>query len=139
MAAGEIKLGAHEDVGCSSLHGRPAVIGLDPSDHGVAKGPIILRDGEACVCHLEAALRQRQAYISQQLMVLREAGLIQDRRDGWNVYYSVVDARLYRVLDAARTLRAEAGQPPERRPPMAEGCPCPKCNPVGMVEEGQQR
>ncbi len=97
----------------------------------------ILRDGEACVCHLEAALRQRQAYISQQLMVLREAGLIQDRRDGWNVYYSVVDARLYRVLDAARTLRAEVGQRPERQPPVAEGCTCPKCSPAGVVEESQ--
>jgi DNA-binding transcriptional ArsR family regulator len=35
-----------------------------------------LRDGEACVCHLEAALGLRQAYISQQLAVLRQAGLV---------------------------------------------------------------
>ena len=34
----------------------------------------VLRDGEACVCHLEAVLNQRQAYISQQLMRLRDAG-----------------------------------------------------------------
>jgi len=30
---------------------------------------------EACVCHLTAVLRQRQPYVSQQLMLLREAGL----------------------------------------------------------------
>ena len=36
----------------------------------------ILRDSEHCVCHMEAYLGYRQAYISQQLMVLREAGLI---------------------------------------------------------------
>jgi DNA-binding transcriptional ArsR family regulator len=41
-----------------------------------------LRQQEACVCHLEAVLRQRQAYISQQLMRLREAGLVEDRREG---------------------------------------------------------
>ena len=35
----------------------------------------ILRDGEHCVCHMEAHLGYRQAYISQQLMVLREAGI----------------------------------------------------------------
>ena len=49
----------------------------------------ILRDGEHCVCHMEAHLGFRQAYISQQLMVLKEAGLIQDRRDGWNVFYHI--------------------------------------------------
>src|SRR5690349_29500 len=32
-----------------------------------------LRDGEACVCHLEARLGYRQAYLSQQLAALRAA------------------------------------------------------------------
>ena len=49
----------------------------------------ILRDGEQCVCHMEAMLGLRQASISQQLMVLREAGLVGVRRDGLNVYYRV--------------------------------------------------
>ncbi|MEW6406696.1 MAG: permease [Chloroflexota bacterium] len=34
----------------------------------------LLREGEACVCHMEAVFGYRQAYISQQLMVLRDAG-----------------------------------------------------------------
>ena len=50
---------------------------------------VLLRDGEACVCHLEAHLGQRQAAISQHLAKLRQVGLVTDRRDGWNVYYSV--------------------------------------------------
>ena len=33
-----------------------------------------LRKDEACVCHLEAKLGYRQAYISQHIMVLRKAG-----------------------------------------------------------------
>ena len=38
----------------------------------------MLRGGdEVCVCHMEAALRRRQAYISQQLMVLRDANLVE--------------------------------------------------------------
>ena len=60
----------------------------------------ILRDGEHCVCHLEAYLGLRQSYISQQLAVLREAGLIQDRRDGWNIFYRVINPRVFTVLDA---------------------------------------
>ena len=60
----------------------------------------ILRDGEHCVCHMEAYLGLRQAYISQQLAVLREVGLILDRRDGWNIYYRVINPQIYAVLDA---------------------------------------
>jgi DNA-binding transcriptional ArsR family regulator len=43
------------------------------------------RDGEECACHLTAMLGARQAYVSQQLMVLREAGLVIARHDGWNI------------------------------------------------------
>jgi DNA-binding transcriptional ArsR family regulator len=43
--------------------------------------------GEVCVCHMEAALRMRQASISQHLMILRKAGLVSSRRDGRNIYY----------------------------------------------------
>jgi DNA-binding transcriptional ArsR family regulator len=82
-----------------------------------------LRDGERCVCHLEAALGYRQAYISQQLSVLREAGLVQDRRDGWNNYYRVVQPRVFEVLDAAQ---AVTGKKRGRR--KAAACPCPQCN-----------
>ena len=42
----------------------------------------ILAQGEACVCHLTTILGQRQPYVSQHLMVLREAGLVTDRKDG---------------------------------------------------------
>ncbi|HTP11699.1 MAG TPA: metalloregulator ArsR/SmtB family transcription factor [Anaerolineae bacterium] len=83
----------------------------------------ILRDGEHCVCHIEAVLGYRQAYISQQLSVLREAGLVQDRRDGWNIYYRVTQPRIFDVLDAALVI---TGAKPKRR--KAAGCPCPQCN-----------
>jgi DNA-binding transcriptional ArsR family regulator len=85
----------------------------------------ILRDGEHCVCHMEAHLGCRQSYISQQVAVLREAGLIQDRRDGWNIYYRVTDARIFSVLD---TIQLMTGQP--RAAIQSDGieCPCPHCN-----------
>ena len=84
----------------------------------------ILRDGEHCVCHMEAHLRCRQAYISQQVAVLRQAGLIQDRRDGWNIYYRVTDPRIYTALD---TIQAMTGQPDAALRGAAVACPCPHC------------
>lgn len=90
----------------------------------------VLREGEECVCHIEAALGYRQAYISQQLMVLRDAGLVQDRREGWNIFYRVSDARVFAVLDAAQSMMGRAGQTARREPARAVKCPCPKCSPV---------
>lgn len=85
-----------------------------------------LRNGEACVCHLEAAYGWRQAYISQQLMVLREAGIVADRREGWNIFYRVVKPEIYAILDAV--YRA-SGRNAKIDLSMAdpEGCACPNC------------
>ena len=95
-----------------------------------------LRDGEACVCHLEAALGLRQAYISQQLAVLRQAGLVQDRREGLNIYYRLAEPRLLPVLEAARQATGQTG--PARRPRAVAvaDCPCPKCNAAATAALG---
>jgi len=93
----------------------------------------VLKDGEHCVCHLEAHLGYRQAYISQHLAVLREAGLIQDRRDGWNIYYRVTDARIYAVLDTVQLMTTGHSLP--RAHPNTVRCNCPQCTPQGAVGE----
>lgn len=85
----------------------------------------LLRDGEQCVCHLEAWSGFRQAYLSQQLKVLRDAGLIEDRRSGWNAYYRVVDPQVFIVLDEIKDMTGEIEIQIE---PPKNGCPCPKCN-----------
>jgi DNA-binding transcriptional ArsR family regulator len=90
----------------------------------------ILRQGEECVCHMKSVLGYRQAYISQQLSVLREAGLVQDRRDGWNIFYAVTRPEVYQVIEAAYALSGE-GSPKNPIENREEGqqasCPCPKC------------
>lgn len=78
-----------------------------------------LRKGEACVCHLQAAIGRPQPYISQQLRVLREAGVIEGRQQGLFVYYRLADPRVRRLLDEA------LGSPAEPKPlPL---CTCPLC------------
>lgn len=85
----------------------------------------VLRTGEACVCHMEAALGYRQAYLSQQLMVLREAGLVDDRRDGWNIYYRVTKSDVFAVIDAARSTLGESKR--ISISPRIGSCACPHC------------
>lgn len=59
---------------------------------------IAIGTGEACVCHLEASLDLRQAYISQQLMDMREADLVETRRDGRYIFYRLTEPRLVNLL-----------------------------------------
>ena len=89
----------------------------------------MLRYGEECVCHMEAYLGFRQAYISQQLMVLREAGLVEDRREGWNIFYRVVKPQIYAVIDAMDALIGKKHAfPAEKARQTHPACPCPKCH-----------
>ncbi len=93
-----------------------------------------LRKDEACVCHLEAHLGYRQAYISQQLSVLRDAGLVQDRRDGWNIFYRVIKLEVFELIDDAGLLTGEEqGERKQKLRARDKRCPCPKCN---LVAEG---
>lgn len=90
----------------------------------------ILAQGEACVCHITTVLGQRQPYVSQQLMALREASLVLDRRDGNIVYYSLADARVAQAIQLTRKIWAAIHEPLEFAPipePPLLGCPCPHC------------
>lgn len=48
-----------------------------------------LLSGEKCVCEIVKNLNYEQPHISKSLLKLKEAGLIKDRKDGLNVYYSL--------------------------------------------------
>ena len=60
-----------------------------------------LRSGEQCVCDLQDDLDAAQSRLSFHLRVLREAGLVADRREGRWSYYSIVPSALTEVHDLA--------------------------------------
>ena len=47
----------------------------------------LLRGGERCVCELMEALESAQSRLSFHLRILKEAGLVLDRKEGRWVYY----------------------------------------------------
>lgn len=94
----------------------------------------VLRGGEQCVCHLEAHLNSPQAYLSKQLAVLRAAGLVVDRREGWNVYYRVARPEIFALLDAAHAVTGEPWPPAPSSDAVA--CPCPTCVGASVVLVG---
>ncbi|CAN7665638.1 metalloregulator ArsR/SmtB family transcription factor [Pseudorhodoferax sp. LjRoot39] len=58
-----------------------------------------LSQGEMCVSDLEATLGIRQPTLSQQLGVLRNEGVVETRREGKQIFYSVADRNLLKVLE----------------------------------------
>ncbi|MGA3061472.1 MAG: metalloregulator ArsR/SmtB family transcription factor [Candidatus Bathyarchaeia archaeon] len=63
-----------------------------------------LRDGEKCVCEIVPHLNLIQPLVSRHLKILKDAGLIRCRKDGTKRLYSIVDPRIFNVVD---TLSAE--------------------------------
>lgn len=90
----------------------------------------LLRRESECVCHLSAVLDKPQPYVSQQLAVLRNAGLISDDKEGNNVFYRVADERVSRQLDAAFGPAPAVGDIALAARGSVSGCNCPKCQGV---------
>jgi ArsR family transcriptional regulator len=89
----------------------------------------VLRREPECVCHLEALLDKPQPYVSQQLRLLRELKVIQDQKEGNNVFYHLVDreiaAWLEQILGPATGEHAGIA-----RQKQLIDCGCPKCGNV---------
>jgi DNA-binding transcriptional ArsR family regulator len=91
----------------------------------------LLRNGEECVCHMEAVLGYRQAYISQHLAVMKEVGLVEGRKDGWNSYYRVINPQVFEIIDLALAITGNDAKANKRRQGVINSnanCACPKCS-----------
>jgi ArsR family transcriptional regulator len=63
-----------------------------------------LRDGELTVNEISQRFAVEPANASQQLAVLRNKNIVIARKDGSNVYYSVSDKTIFKLLDVAREI-----------------------------------
>ena len=91
----------------------------------------LLQDSE-CVCHLSALLHKPQPYVSQQLAVLRNAGVIVDEKEGTNVFYGLTNGRAAdQVAAILRAIDEEDLALEGRGHQYVAGCYCPKCEPDG--------
>ena len=72
---------------------------------------LIVENKELCVCDLTEKLQLSQPKISRHLALLRASGLLQDRRQGQWVYYSI-NPKLanwcYEILDILKTVQSQS-------------------------------
>jgi ArsR family transcriptional regulator len=64
----------------------------------------LLRDGERSVGALQVELELDSGGTSQHLSALRRIGLVESRREGTSVYYSVPDEHVFDLLEAGRAI-----------------------------------
>lgn len=64
----------------------------------------LLERGELCVCDIVAALDLIQPKVSFHLAVLKEAGLIKDRRQGKWIHYRIDDSDMFKRFVLLSTL-----------------------------------
>lgn len=73
-----------------------------------------LRYGERCVCELTDALDAAQSRLSFHLKVLKDAGLVTDRREGRWMYYTLNPGSLVELGELVDSI-AKAPSAAERR------------------------
>ncbi len=64
----------------------------------------LLREGERTVAQLIPEVGLEPSHLSQQLGVLRRANLVQTRKVGSAVYYSVTDPQVFELLEVAKRI-----------------------------------
>ncbi|MBB3545234.1 MULTISPECIES: metalloregulator ArsR/SmtB family transcription factor [unclassified Rhizobium] len=69
---------------------------------------------ERSVSEIQSVLRFKQPALSQQLAELRQARLVETRRQSRQVYYSIADSRVSMVMDLLMRLFCEAGAKTQR-------------------------
>ena len=58
-----------------------------------------LRDGEKCVCEITPHVKLIQPVVSRHLKILKECGIIADRKEGNRRLYSITDQQIFKIID----------------------------------------
>jgi DNA-binding transcriptional ArsR family regulator len=57
-----------------------------------------LKDGERCACEIIPKMKEDQSNISRHLTHMRDAGILESRKEGVSVYYKIKDGRVFTLL-----------------------------------------
>lgn len=58
-----------------------------------------LKDGEQCACKINPHMQEDPSVVSRHLVKMREAGLLDSRREGVWIHYKIRDPRIFKILE----------------------------------------
>lgn len=63
-----------------------------------------LGDGEKCACEIRPNMQEDASVISRHLVKMREAGLLNSRKEGVSIYYWIREPRVFDILQSVDDL-----------------------------------
>jgi ArsR family transcriptional regulator len=60
-----------------------------------------IRTTERCVCEIIPHVGLIQPVVSRHLKILKDSGLVRDRKDGAKRLYSITEPKIFEIIDAA--------------------------------------
>jgi len=57
-----------------------------------------LKGGERCACKIIPRMKEDQSNISRHLTHMKDAGILESRKEGVSVYYKIKDRRIFHLL-----------------------------------------
>lgn len=64
----------------------------------------LLKNGEMCVCDILPNLDSEQSNTSQHLTILKNQGIVESRKDGSKVIYSIKNTEVLEMIDLAEAI-----------------------------------
>ena len=58
-----------------------------------------LRDGEKCVCEIIPHVKLIQPVVSRHLKILKDSGIVGDKKEGNRRLYSITDQQIFQIID----------------------------------------
>jgi DNA-binding transcriptional ArsR family regulator len=58
----------------------------------------LLKEGERCVCEIFPAINQEQANVSKHLSIMKQAGLLESRKEGLRVLYRIKNDEILQLI-----------------------------------------
>jgi len=63
-----------------------------------------VRDGEKCICEISPHTGKSQPNVSQHLKVLKNAGIVDERKDGTRVMVRSSNNEIYSIVDKVKNI-----------------------------------
>ena len=64
-----------------------------------------IKDGKNCICAVIPYTGKSQPNVSLHLKVLKQAGLVNERKDGTKIMLSIVDKNVFKLVDLAKKFK----------------------------------
>jgi ArsR family transcriptional regulator, arsenate/arsenite/antimonite-responsive transcriptional repressor len=58
-----------------------------------------LRSGEKCVCEIVPHVNLIQPVVSRHLKILKDCGIVKDRKEGNRRHYSITEEQIFKITD----------------------------------------